>query len=330
MFSRSDFLVPLPAPSMFWDVWWWQVPEASPVEPPSMEPLVSSRPGDATTKPWGDHAPSLIVAGDVGWCPGRLCFFVMWLVLDLQCIWSWSGVGVYLWWSWFCIVFYLVLIWIWSELYSICSIGFRKGVIGRGAFRGRKNLYGLWSWFCIVFYLVLISIWSELYSICSIGFRKGVIGRGAFGGRKKPMRTVDWQKKKGRLKFWLFIDRYRCPHFEVKWWFCPRFYLTLCFYPCDFKTKRDFAPILLSPPNGVNFCTKAQVCPCIFTPVLFWYLCLYPYFQISILAIWIQNLTIQSVQNSTIFRKKIDNISTNNPYKHKLISCNRLISHISH
>jgi len=30
-------------------------------------------------------------------------------------------------------------------------------------------------------------------------------------------------------------------------------FLTLWFYPCDFKTKDEFTPSLLSPGNSVNF-----------------------------------------------------------------------------
>ena len=44
-------------------------------------------------------------------------------------------------------------------------------------------------------------------------------------------------------------------------------FLTLWFYPCDFKTKAEFTPSLLRPGNGVNFWTNWQLCPCVFTSV---------------------------------------------------------------
>jgi len=44
------------------------------------------------------------------------------------------------------------------------------------------------------------------------------------------------------------------------------FFFTLWIYPCDFKTKRQFAPIPSSSSNCVKFCTKGQKCPCDFAP----------------------------------------------------------------
>ena len=44
-------------------------------------------------------------------------------------------------------------------------------------------------------------------------------------------------------------------------------FLTLWFYPWDFKMKAEFTPRLLSSGNGVNFWINGQFCPYIFTSV---------------------------------------------------------------
>ena len=51
--------------------------------------------------------------------------------------------------------------------------------------------------------------------------------------------------------------------------------------PLRFQTKRDFNPALWSLSTGVNFWTKDNFAHYVFTPVLFWYLCFYPYFRIN-------------------------------------------------
>ena len=44
-------------------------------------------------------------------------------------------------------------------------------------------------------------------------------------------------------------------------------FLTLWFYPCDFKTKAEFTPSPLSLGNSVNFLINGQLGPCDFTPI---------------------------------------------------------------
>ena len=80
-------------------------------------------------------------------------------------------------------------------------------------------------------------------------------------------------------------------------------FLTLWFYPCDFKTKAEFTPSLLSPGNGVNFWTNGQLCPCVFTPVSYDNCVCTPVIdqQVDIL--------------STEIVENFDSISTDNPCK---------------
>jgi hypothetical protein len=92
------------------------------------------------------------------------------------------------------------------------------------------------------------------------------------------------------------------------------FFFNFVILPMQFQNERRLYPVLWTAPNSVNFWTKGQLWPCVFTLVLFWF---YPYFHISNLAILIHNYTIQSVKTQQ-FLEKISNIWTNNPYKKKL------------